>query len=190
MSPVAHVRRWQAPLAQTELPGQTKPQRPQLRGSVCVLVQPVPHTTWPVPHEHAPPTQLPPVEHWALHAPQFSSSVVVSTQALVQLAWPGAHNPVQTPLEHTGVAAGQMLPQAPQLRGSLCVAVHAPPLQRIPRFGQAHEPAVQVVPPVQRVPQVPQLELSVCSSAHVAPQAASPAGQVQTPAEQVWPMGH
>jgi hypothetical protein len=131
-SPVAHVRTWQAPLVHTELPGQTLPHRPQLRGSVCRLVQVVPHATCPEPHEHCPPTQLPPIEHCRLHAPQLSSSVAVSTQALLQFASPAAQVPEHAPREHTGAVTGHTLPQAPQLRGSVWLEVHTPPLQRMP----------------------------------------------------------
>jgi len=50
--PDAQVRGWHIPLEHTELPGQTRPHRPQLRGSVCVFVHEIPHTTWLAPHVH------------------------------------------------------------------------------------------------------------------------------------------
>jgi len=130
--PDAQVRGWHTPAVQTELPAQTRPHRPQLRGSVWVFVHEVPHTTWPVPQEHWPLTQLPPSEHCMLQPPQLSTSLDVFTQALLQFVSPATQPEVHMPREHTGAVAGHTLPQAPQLRGSLWLAVHTPPLQRIP----------------------------------------------------------
>jgi len=111
------------------------------------------------------------------------------THALLQFVSPVAHATVHAPCEQTGVAAGQTLPQAPQLRGSLWVAVQTPPLHLRPWFGQPHLPWLQEVPPVHRMPHPPQFELSFCSSAQVAPQTERPDGQTQAPPLQVWPIG-
>ena len=94
-------------------------------------------------------TQLPPSAHWALQPPQLSSSLVVSTQAPLQFVSPAPQVTVQTPREQTGAVGGQTLPQAPQLKGSLWLAVQTPPLQRIPLLGQPQTPPFGQSPSVR-----------------------------------------
>jgi hypothetical protein len=72
----------------------------------------------------------------------------------------------QMPDTHTGVLAGQTLPQPPQLFGSLWVSMHAP-LQRLLPDGHVQTPDWQVWAPVHAWPQVPQLFASLCRLAHV-----------------------
>jgi hypothetical protein len=55
-----------------------------------------------------------------------------------------------------------VVPQAPQLRGSLVVSVHVPPPPAVPPHvfplgGQVHVPETQRSPPVQSCPHAPQL---------------------------------
>jgi hypothetical protein len=59
------------------------------------------------------------VEQTAPQPPQFETLACVSTQPPPQLAIPDGHAMVHPVPPHTGMAAGQTTPQAPQLFGSL-----------------------------------------------------------------------
>lgn len=118
------------------------------------------------------------------------------THALLQSVSIAPESPLQLTLHrpplHTGVPelAEQTLPHAPQLLGSLCTAVHAPPLHIKSPVGHAQRPAWQVVLFAQRVPQPPQLMLSVCSLTHTLPHAVRPLAQPHVPPLQVWLLPH
>jgi hypothetical protein len=60
-----------------------------------------------------------------LHAPQFCTSLVVSTHAALQFSIPSAHESVHLPDEQT-LPAGQWLPQPPQCAGLLVGSTHCP----------------------------------------------------------------
>jgi hypothetical protein len=113
----------------------------------------------------------------------------VSTQALAQSVVPGAHVAAQTPSEQTWGGA-QTWPQAPQFLGSLRISVQAPPLHPTPLFRQLQTPFWHEVPAPHAALHAPQLALSVASLTQPLPQADMPAGQPQTPPEQVSPEGH
>jgi len=88
--------------------------------------------------------------------------------------------PVQTgtqlPRWQSGALAGQTLPQAPQLFGSLRSWTHWP-LQKLDPNGQAHAPDWQNWPAPQLRPQVPQFAGSLEVSVHAPAQTESPAAQ-------------
>ena len=98
---------------------------PLLLQPACVVendpVHALPHRpalqNWPEPSEHALP-----------HEPQLALSVCVSTHRPEHRAEPPAQDePLeQLPLEQTGVAPGQTVPQLPQSFGSTCVSKHVP----------------------------------------------------------------
>jgi hypothetical protein len=86
--------------------------------------------------------------------PQFSGSLVVSTQAEPQV-FPGAQSKPQTPAVHVAAPPGgavQAAPQPPQFSGSLLSVTHEPP--------QIVSPCMQPpVPPVPPAPPVPLVAL-------------------------------
>jgi hypothetical protein len=118
------------------------------------------------------------------------------THALLQLVSIAPVSVVQStlqmPLRHTGVpdVAEHIVPHAPQLFGSLKIAVHAPPLHVSSPAGHAHWPMTQLRPFTQRVPQPPQFKPSVCSLTHTLPHALKPAAQPHLPAMHVWLLLH
>lgn len=106
---------------------QTLPQAPQLAASVLMFLQvplqqvcPGPHAglqvNWQVPF-----TQFWPLAHAWPHPPQLFTSVLVFTHVPLHALWPAGH------ATHWGLKidplqicpAGQTLPQAPQLLGSV-----------------------------------------------------------------------
>jgi hypothetical protein len=110
------------------------------------------------------------------------------THAPLQFVSPAMHMPEHIPPEQTW-PVGHTLPQAPQLFGSLWVAVHTPE-QRASPFVHAQLPFWHVVAPVQVVPHPPQLLLSVCSFTHEDPHRVRLAAHViaHLPLEQTFPM--
>ncbi len=165
---------------------------PQLFGSFCVSVQVVPQSD-SAPQVQAAFTHDAPAGHDLLHPPQFAGSSSMSTQALVQsVSAPAsesqdvAHVPSTQKAPPPSIAL-QALPQAPQLFGSLCVAVQTP-LQRMPPFAHWQVPAWHAVPLPHRTPQAPQLELSVCSSTQAPSHCSSPLGQRHWPPWHVVPL--
>lgn len=173
----------QTPAVQSVPPGQRSPQPPQLRGLVCVSVHESPQSV-SAPHVQAPATQSAPVGQGELHAPQLFASFWRLTHAPEHSVSAGpesdVHVVVQTPPAHNvpvPPSEPHTLPHAPQLSGSLCVAVHTP-LQRWPPFAHWHEPLWQDVPPEQRTLQPPQLSLSVCSFTQSVPQRSRPEAQM------------
>ena len=166
-----------APLTQLSmLGGQTFPQAPQLLESVCVSVHVPLHTVSPVEQVQLPPLHVAPAPHWLLHLPQLLLSACTSTQELplhavsggpesvVQSArhWPWLQKGVPFITEH-------VVPQPPQLFGSLWIAVHAPLLHTAWPAGQLHMPIWQVLELPQCSPQLPQFKLSFCSSTQLLP---------------------
>ena len=141
----------------------------------------------PLVQVHAPPAQVPNPQLF-LQAPQFSGSVLVSTQRPLQLTFPEG----QTHLPALQIVSPtQRLPQAPQFPGSLArsaqplahaaapvgqavtqldaeqisVGAQAPaqfPAQRLPT-SQTHLPALQCSPGPHAIPQAPQLRSSLAS---------------------------
>ena len=139
---VLHGPAWQKPPTQLPPAGQTLPQKPQLLGSVPVLVsQPSPispsqsakpalHAViWQeeATHEELPLTTAP----QAMPQPPqlLLSDWVLAHRAPQQTCPPGhpagPHAPTQTPPEHAS-PAGHFLPQPPQLLGSEVVLVSQP----------------------------------------------------------------
>jgi hypothetical protein len=70
----------------------TRPQTPQLRTSIAVLVQRAPHIVVPGGHddppEHTPATHVCPALHARPHAPQLAESVVVFTHDVPHIVVP------------------------------------------------------------------------------------------------------
>jgi hypothetical protein len=89
-------------------------------------------------------------------------------QALVVPPQEGAHAPLAQTLPLL-----QVVPQAPQLPGSLVVSKHRPPHAVWP-LGHWHEPWLHVSPPEHAMPQVPQLTLSLLVFVHWPPHGVSP----------------
>jgi hypothetical protein len=114
------------------------PQAPQFAGSLDVSVHVVPHSVSD-PQEQLPATQSAPDGHGELHAPQLLASFKRSTHAPPQSVRAGpesvVHEVVHFPSAQAIVAPSevQTFPHAPQLFGSLWVAVHTP-LHRSPPF--------------------------------------------------------
>jgi hypothetical protein len=118
-------------------------------------------------------------------APFGTQQVPVLLQ-MEPLGQAGLHAPLwQTPLTHLASLV-QVLPQAPQLLGSLAVSTHAP-LHAAWPVGHWHCPLMQSVPLVQVLPQALQLSM-VPSWVHAPLQQAWPLEQ-QFPLHRVWPEG-
>jgi hypothetical protein len=81
---------------------------------------------WQDPLPLASVTQPWPAGHLLPQAPQSSLSEPRSTHAPLHAVRPGMHVDEQTPPEHAD-APVHLIPQAPQLFGSLLVGMHAPP---------------------------------------------------------------
>ena len=126
----------QAPAEQAWYGPQAVPQAPQFAGSVCRLVQAVPHRSGVAPPQptvlatHAPEEQSWPAGQAVPQAPQFAGSVCTSvqneTEPTVQVfgVLP-AQVVAQTPPVHTS-PAGQVSPQLPQFRTSLRTSTQRP----------------------------------------------------------------
>jgi hypothetical protein len=108
----------QSPLKQASPPHELL-QEPQLAGSLCVSTQASPqrssgalHT---IAHSLSAHDALPlsGAGQATLQPPQFCTSLVVTTQAPLQLVVPTAHESAQVPPEHT-LPAEHAWPQAPQ----------------------------------------------------------------------------
>lgn len=85
-----------------------------------------------------------------------------------------------------------MIPQPPQLFGSLPIFTQAPP-QSVKPVGQPvveHAPAEQVDVGPHALPHAPQFALSDASDVQPPAQTVSPAGQLHTPATQLSPPAH
>src|SRR5262245_30646824 len=115
---------------------------PQCAGFDCSSTHWLLHTLVPIGHTHRPPEQVWSGRHALPHPPQLNSSLVVSTQALLQLmrtVGTVSHIILHAEFEHTGLGPVHTLPHAPQLFGSLVVSPHVglSAQQRKPRFGAA-----------------------------------------------------
>jgi hypothetical protein len=97
--------------------------------------------------------------------------------------WPAGQLATHSEPEHSGVAAGHAVPQAPQFAPS-AVVLTQPLLQALSPAWHMHEP-LQTCPELQPVPQTPQFMTSVFVFTQAGPQAARGAGQVQAPLVQV-----
>jgi hypothetical protein len=125
------------------------------------------------------------------HAPQSPALLVMSTHAAAQDIVPIGHRSRHWPPKHV-LLAPHFTPHAPQLFGSMLVAMQAlphrvrPALQlksQVPRAQTATDSAGAV----QLLPQAPQFVGSAFSSTHAFPQRTSPVGHalLHAPAEHV-----
>ncbi len=112
----------QAPETHVSSPVQRLPQAPQFALLLDVSTHWLLHVARPPPHAHAPDAQLAPEPQTLLQAPQLFGSVCVSTHAPPQVVWPASASQevVHWPLEHT--PPSHVIPQPPQLFGSLEVS--------------------------------------------------------------------
>jgi hypothetical protein len=121
-----------------------------------------------------------PVPHTIPQSPQFTADGY--TQApLRHWNWPAPHVPLHVPLEQTWPAE-HVLPQPPQLRGSLSVSVHTP-LQFVgvcPLHDDPHLLCWQTSLGLHAMPQPPQFCGSTTRDTHRPPQATCSAGQPET----------
>jgi hypothetical protein len=102
-----------------------------------VSTQEVPHLVVPGRHSHLPAMQASVEPQVTPQSPQLLKSFWMSRQVPAQTFEPVVGQ-VQVPPTHAAVAAGQVLPHVPQLRGSLVVSVQAPP--HIVPVAQVHTP--------------------------------------------------
>jgi hypothetical protein len=126
--PVLQVPRPQVPLAQVAAAlanAQTRPQAPQLRTSVWVLMQALLQNDCPVGHTQRPMEQLWPVPQSRPQAPQLRTLVWRLRQPPLQLVCPVGHEVAHMPALHTRTKP-QLFPQAPQLARLAWRSVHAP----------------------------------------------------------------
>lgn len=101
---------------------QLRPQAPQLRASLCVLAQKLPHRTVPGLHpmdelRQAPATHSSPTAQLRPQAPQLAGLVCTSRQASPQRVKVELHEIPQAPAAQVAVpfvGTGQVRPQAPQ----------------------------------------------------------------------------
>lgn len=144
-----------------EAPEQTCPapqvvaQSPQCAGSLMSAAQVAPHWTCPEGHP-----QEPFVQDWSApqvmpQPPQFFGCTSVGMQEPAQALKPGAHSFEQTPSLQSAASAGQTLPHAPQLSGSVASSTHALPQKDVPG-GHAHVPPLQAPPVAHVAPHAPQ----------------------------------
>jgi hypothetical protein len=157
-----------------------------------VSTQLPPHETVPPVHPivvHTPLLQTSPAPHWTPHAPQFLSSLLVSTHAPPQAIFPMGH--VQRPPTQV-VPFPHVVPHAPQWFALDVRSTHAPPhaLRPAPHVA-AQAPLLQTgVAPVHWIPHPPQWFGSEEGSAQVPAQSLVPAGQTHLPALQFWVAVH
>ncbi len=108
---------------------QTWPQSPQFLAFVAVSTQLAPHLSKPLAQlksqVDAAHVALPCVGlgHAVSHAPQWLGDVAMSKQEPPQLLSAPSQAALHVPFEHTSPAP-QVLPQPPQLAGSLAVSAH------------------------------------------------------------------
>jgi len=131
------------------------PQAPQLARLFAVLVHTggIPHAMVFAGQAQTPAMHTLPPVHAMPHPPQLFTSVIVLTQAPVQLVVPPGHMVVHV-IEHTCVAV-HIVPQAPQFWGSVAVSTQIPP-QSTPA-GQPQVPLLHTCPPTHLMPHPPQL---------------------------------
>jgi hypothetical protein len=149
---------------------------PQLLLSVCSLTQPRPGPQYVSPE---------PVAHWQLNVAPFAAQVEPGPQTVPHVPQFGlalfeVHAPMHTiwPVGHAWhlpetqfSPAAHLLPQVPQLLGSVAVIVHTPGFwavmpQITPLFGHApHAPESHGAPVAHALPQPPQLFGSLISLA-------------------------
>lgn len=133
---------------------QTLPQLPQLLGLKLVLMQIPPQFSSIGKQPQEPPVHRAPWGQGAPHCPQLPSSVLRSTQALLQFVSPDPHWVVHWPSLHTWLLA-HCLPQSPQFAGSESVSTHCPE-QAVAKGGQAQLPPRHHAPVPHCSPQPPQ----------------------------------
>ena len=150
-----------------------------------------------------PPQQTSPEPHGSPQAPQWLSSVMVSTQLPPQQLCPIAAQSTGQPVQAGAVGAAQLPPQQswpaaqgpppqlPQWSGSLRVSAHALSQQETPSphalphalqwsaslVRSTHSPPQQLSPEPQTMPQPPQLSSSSFLSTQSPPQQSSPSPQ-------------
>ena len=112
------------------------------------------------------------------HAPQFISSILVSTHIMSHIMPTGQ---VQDESRQTS-PPGHAASHAPQLAASRMVFTHNPE-QSIVGSVHAHSPSTQTFPPLHASPHPPQLALSVCVSTQLAAHSVVAAGQLSMHAD-------
>ena len=113
--PFVHV--WPAP--------QRTLQPPQFAGSLEVVTQRPLQNVEPAGHAQVPLVHDVPMGQMKPHTPQFALSVLVLLQVPLQLICPTGQTLVHMRFEHDAPGA-QVMPQPPQLRGSLSKFTHDP----------------------------------------------------------------
>jgi hypothetical protein len=173
------------------------PQPPQLAESVSRRTQASPQgekgAVQVMPH--LPPLHTAPplggTEQAFPHPPQLPALEDVSTHAASHDMVPVGHRSRHSPPEHA-LFAPHLMPQPPQLSGSMLVAMHVPPQRVRPALQlKSHAPRAQTATAsagaTQTLPQAPQFIGSAFSSTQDVPQSDVPPGQVllQLPPEQL-----
>ncbi len=144
-----------------------------------MFVQLVPQVTAPVGQVHAEDTQLASEGHAVAQEPQWSGSLLVSTQDEPHSV------PLHAHFELTQVPpVPQDVPHAPQLSTSLVRSTHLVPQGESPE-GHAHLLAMQLAPEGQALPHAPQLAASVVRSTQPPGHEVLPVPQAQTPSAHV-----
>jgi hypothetical protein len=122
--------------------------------------------------------------------PQWALLLVRSTQVPLQLAKPLLHVEPQLPPLHVGVALvtlGHLVPQLPQLFGSVLTSTHVPPPPRmLPPHMRPHEPPIQHLVQLNPLQEHAEVLDEVQAAVEESGPAASPV--VHTPAWQVAPI--
>jgi hypothetical protein len=119
--------------------------------------------------------------------PQLFGSVARLTHAPLQFTSPVWHDTWQLPPEQTSPAA-HLVVHAPQLFGSLCVAVQTPK-QSVCPDGHWHAPPMHVWPLAQAFPHPPQLPGSLFVLTHAPLHDVWPDGHAHAPPAHAWPEG-
>ncbi len=123
----------------------------------------------PIWQLHLPPVQCVSFVHVLPQPPQFASSAVVSTQALLQTVSPEAHCDTHLPCEHS-LPVAQGLPHAPQFVPSAMRLLQPLWPQSVWPAPQAHWALWHVIPWPHVRKQPPQLSGSVARFTHAVPQ--------------------
>ena len=109
-----------------------------------------------------------PVGHETPQKPQSSRSDIRLTHAPAHRAFELGHREVQAPLLHTR-PGGQIVPQAPQFEGSVCVSTQFP-AHATALGGQVQAPLTHKKPGAQTRPHPPQFKGSLEVSTQPPPQ--------------------
>ena len=160
-----------APATQIFMPGQSRPQVPQFKPSVSVLVQTPLQSEWPalqtephMPFVHSA-VAFAGVGQALLHVPQWIRLERTSTQPPGQATAGATHSTPQFPPLQIGRAFGapaQTVPHPPQFDVSVAVTTHEPLHSMVPaEHPPLHTPPAHTVPGAQVRSHVPQCAPSV-----------------------------